>query len=281
MTKKYAYMIESSLAPNLQYFTEHENYFLMPLYAIIDGELYKDMLEITAEEFYEKARNGSDVKTSQATVAEYLAEYEKVRDLGYSDIFLFSMSSEMSGTIQSARTAAEMVTGVNVYVIDSKTIAAMGTGVIEHISAFAENCDDPLKVIEFASDIFERADIFVVVNSLEALRKGGRISPAKAMIGNVLNIKPVLIIHHGVIDVIGKERTLKKAVKKIIESIGDKSFHTGIIFHSNHEQMKTLLISAFEQAYPDKKYVVRELSPVVGVHAGAEAGAIGLIWEKA
>lgn len=277
---KFAYLIDSSLAPNLQYFEEREDYFLLPLYAVIDGELYKDMLDISAAEFYEKVRAGSDVKTTQASASEYLEKYEEIRDLGYTDIFMFSMSSEMSGTINAARTAADMVENVTVHVIDSKTIAAMGAGVVEHISEFGKTCTEPQAVIDFAEEIFERADIFVVVNSLDSLRKGGRISPAKAMIGQVLNIKPVLIIHHGVIDVIAKERTLKKSAKKIIESIGNRDFHTGIIFHSNHEEMCATMIAAYEEAYPNKPYVIRELSPVVGVHAGSEVGAIGLIWDK-
>lgn len=279
MKKKYAYIIDSSLAPNLQYFAEHQDYFLLPLYAVIDGQLYKDMLEVSAETFYEKVRQGSDVKTSQATVAEYLNEYEKVRDLGYTDIFLFSINSEMSGTIQAARKAAEMLDDVNIYVIDSRTVSSMASSVIDLVASFAQTSDDPQAIVAYAENLFARVDIFVVVNSIESLRKGGRISPAKAMIANVLNIKPVLVIHQGVIDVIGKERTLKKAAKKIIDSIGVRPFQTAVILHSSHEQMRDVLIEAYETAYPNKAYIVRELSPVVGVHAGPDTGAIGVIWE--
>jgi len=280
MNKKYAHIIDSSLAPDLSYFEQHQDYFLLPLYTVIDGKLYKDMLDISTEAFYEKVRAGSDVKTTQATVGEYLAEYENVRELGYTDAFLYSITSEMSGTIDAARKAAELVEGINVYVIDTKTVAAVGSGVIEHISEFAKTTDDPAEIVAYAENLFERVDIFVVVNSLDALAKGGRIAPAKAAIGNLLNVKPVLLIHHGVIDVIGKERTLKKAVRKIMQTIGQKPFHTGMILHSNNEQMRDALIEAYEEAYPNKPYVVLSLSSVVGVHAGPETGAIGVIWEE-
>jgi len=278
MNKKYAHIIDSSLAPNLHYFETHDDYFLMPLYAVIDGKLYKDMLDISTEEFYDKVRAGSDVKTTQATVAEYLTEFEKVRDLGYKHAFMYSMTSKMSGTIEAARKAAQEVEGLEVYVIDTKTIAAMGADVIDHVAKFSRTTDDPAAVVAYAEEIFERADIFVVVNSLDALAKGGRIAPAKAMIGNVLNIKPVLMIHHGVIDVIGKERTLKKAVRKIISSIGDRPFHSALILHSHDPQMRDAFIEGFTEAYPGKPYEITTLSAVVGVHAGPEVGAIGIIW---
>jgi len=279
MVNKYAHIIDSSLAPNLQYFEENDDYFLLPLYAVIDGKLYKDMLDISTEAFYDKVRNGSDVKTTQATVAEYLQAYEEVRELGYTHAFMYSMTSKMSGTIEAARKAALEVEGITVTVIDTKTIAAMGAGVIDHVAKFAQTSDDPAAIVAYAEDLFERADIYVVVNSLESLAKGGRISPAKAMIGNVLNIKPVLMIHHGVIDVIAKERTLKKSVRKMISTIGDRPFHTAMLLHSHHPEMREALLEAFTEAYPDKPYIVTTLSPVVGVHAGPETGAIGLIWE--
>jgi len=281
MKQKYAHIIDSSLAPNLQYFETHEDYFLMPLYAVIDGKLYKDMIDITTEKFYEKVRAGSDVKTTQASTAEYLAEYEKVRDLGYKVAFLYSITSEMSGTIDAARKAANEVEGIDVRVIDTKLVAALGAGIVEHVSAFASTCNDPDTIVSYAERLFERGDIFVIVNSLDSLAKGGRIAPAKAMIGSMLNIKPVLMIHHGVIDVIGKERTLKKAVRKIIATIGDRPFHTAMLLHSHDDEMSAALIEAFTEAYPGKPYVLTTLSTVVGVHAGPEVGAIGLVWEDA
>ena len=276
---KYAYLLDSSLAPDLEYFSAKTDYFLLPLYAVIDGALYKDMLDIDAAYFYQKVREGSDVKTTQAALGEYLEKYEEIRDLGYTDIFMFSICNEMSGTINNARTAAELVDGVTVHVIDSRTVAAMGAAVVELVAAFASTTTDTAAIVRYAEELFSKTDIFVVVNSLDSLRKGGRISPAKAMIGNMLNIKPILTIHEGVIDVVSKERTAKKATKKLIDLASSRPFRSGIIFHSSQAEIRDNLVVAFEQAFPDKPYVIREISPVVGVHAGPEVGAIGVIWE--
>lgn len=280
MTRKYAYLIDSTLAPNLEYFEQHDDFYVMPSNAVIDGHLYKDMIEITVDEFYQALREGKDMKTSQPSLGEFLEKYEQIASLGYTDIFVFPIGSVLSGTIQSAIAAIEMIDTVQVHVIDSKTVTAVGAAAIEEIAKFASTCEQPDEIIAYAEDIFDRIDVYGAIYSLDALKKGGRISPAKAVLGNMLNIIPLIVIHHGEIDVVGTARTQKKSIKKLLELASERPFEKIVLFHSSFPEMRDALVSAFEAEFPNVPYVVCELCPVVGVHVGDKAGAIGVIWQK-
>lgn len=279
MKRKIAYLIDSTLVTDLAYIEQSEDFFLMPLCLVKNGQMYRDMLDITVTDFYEEVRKGVEMTTSQSSVGEFLDKLHEIKELGYTDVLIFPIGSNLSGTIQSAQTAASMVEGMNSYVIDTKTVTAVGGVAIRHIAKYAQTTNDMSDILAYAHNIFDHINIYAVIYTLDALKKGGRISPAKAAIASVLNIMPIIQIHHGVIDVIGKERTNKKCIQKLIEQLKARPFRSVIILHSDMPDLRDQLIAVFEANFPDCGYEVANLSPVIGVHTGPEAAGYGIIWE--
>ncbi|GBU10444.1 DegV domain-containing protein [Erysipelotrichaceae bacterium] len=275
--KKFAFLLDSTLATTKSEVEKKDDFFFLPLYVVIDGVLYKDMEEISLDTFYEKMREGYDVTTSQISSGEFLQKYEKIREQGYTDVFVFTLASKMSGTMQSAIVAGGLVQGIDIHVVETATVSAIGTIAVEQIAKFSQTTQDPAEIRAFADDVFSRVAIYVYVDNLETLKKGGRISAAKAMIGTVLQIKPILIIRDGVIDVIGKERTLKKAIKGVLDAAQKVEIEYAIILHSSQPELVELMRAQCALKYPLMPLEVAGLSPVIGAHIGPNTVAFAVI----
>lgn len=278
--KKYAYLLDSTLCVSREETEQTPDFFFIPLYAVIDGELYKDMIDIQANEFYEAVRAGKDVSTTQASAGEFLEKYEEIRALGYTDVFVFTISSTLSGVRQTAITAGEMIDGLDVHVPDAKLVTGVGTKVIEEVVAFANGTEKtPEEIDAFVCELGNRVEFFLSINTLDSLKKGGRISATSAAIGSLLNIKPIVTIKHGIIEAAGKERTVKKGMKHIMDMAGERKFKSAVLLHSSNPKIAEMLEAEYLEKYPDIPYEVIEISPVIGVHTGPEVGAISIIYE--
>ncbi|MGL5041556.1 MAG: DegV family protein [Culicoidibacterales bacterium] len=276
--KKIAFLVDSTLAISQKAIEEHKDFFFIPLYVILNGKPLKDMVDISADEFYQAMRDGHTATTSQVSAGEFLQKYEEIKALGYTDIFVFTLTSKMSGTMHSATVAGQMIENCDVHVIETAIVTAVGSIAVYEVAKFAANNSDINAIKKFSDNIFSRLEILVYIDNLDTLKKGGRISATKAVIGNMLQIKPLLTIKDGVIDVIGKERTFKKALKSLVVFAQARTMERAIILHSSRPELRDAFIALFEENFPDIPYEVSDLSPVVGVHAGPEAAAIGVIW---
>lgn len=275
-----AFLVDSTLTINKEKLEQREDFFFIPLSVIIDGKILKDMVDISVEEFYNELRAGKEPTTSQVSMGEFLGKFEAIRDMGYTDLFVFTINSKMSGTMQSAIIASEMVEGLAVHVIETGTVTAIGEAVAVEVAKFAKKAQTAAEIIAFAEDLFSRVEIFVYVDNLEALKKGGRISAAKALIGSMLQIRPILGIKDGVIDVIGKERTFKKAINAVFAFSEKRKIQKAVLLHTSLPELLAVFENHFKEKYPNVEYDISDLSPVIGVHIGPEAGAVAVIWEK-
>ena len=279
--RKYAYLLDSTLCISKESTEQTKDFFFIPLYAVIEGKLYKDMIDIQATEFYAAVREGKEVQTTQASAGEFLEKYEEIKAAGYTDVFVFTISSTLSGTMQTARTAGEMIDGINVHVPDAKVVTGMGTRVIEQVVAFANGTEKtPEEITAYACELGERVEFYLSINTLESLKKGGRISSTSAIIGNLLNIKPIVTIKHGVIEAAAKERTVKKGMKRIMDMASARKFSTAMLLHSSNPELAKILEAEYIARFPQIPYEIIEISPVIGVHTGPEVGAIGFVYEK-
>lgn len=203
---------------------------IVPLTINFDGVEYIDGVTIKNQEFYEKLVECDALPTtSQATPEAFEKAYKEVTEKGESAIVI-TVSSKLSGTYQSAMIAKENYD--NIFVVDGKSVA-IGTGVLAEYALKlvkeGKNCEEIVKAIE---DIREDVTVIAMLDTLEYLKKGGRISKTVAFAGNLLSIKPVARIFDGQIEILGKARGSKQAnnlLVKEIEAIGGIDFSKPIM----------------------------------------------------
>lgn len=197
---------------------EEMGIFLLPMPVIIDGNVRFEGIDLTEEEFYACLKGGKDISTSQPSPGDVMELWDKILRSGYDEIVHIPMSSGLSASCWTAISLAEDYDG-KVMVVDNHRISiTMRASVIEA----KEMADQGLSAREIKEDLEARAydsSIYLAVDTLEFLKKGGRVTPAAAALGTVLNIKPVLTIQGGKLDAFAKFRGMKKCKTKMIESL--------------------------------------------------------------
>ena len=194
-----------------------ERVHTVPLTVKFGDEEFIDGVTIDHKTFYEKLIESDALPTtSQATPDAFMTEFEKVKEAGEAAVVI-TLTSQFSGTYQSAMIAAEEFE--NIYVVDSGS-AAMGSGILIELALRmldeGKNAEEIAKAIEVEK---EKIVIVALVDTLEYLKKGGRISKAVAFAGGMLNLKPVLSVTHGVIETLGKARGSKMGNNLLVQEI--------------------------------------------------------------
>lgn len=258
---------------------EKYNIHVIPLLVNWDGESLKDGIDITADQFYARLSNSSSMPaTSQPSAGEFVELYEKVAETAET-IVSIHISSELSGTYQSALAAQGMVE-VPVELVDSRSAATpLGMMVIEAAKA-VENGADAAGAAAAAKAMINKANIFFVVDTLEFLHRGGRIGGARRLIGSVLNIKPILTIDDGKVESHASVRTKKKAMKAMIDTVTEKlgggaPRYIGVI-HSSAPDEAARLASLMGDQFSSAEVIEADLTPVIGTHVGP--GCVGLAY---
>ena len=250
------------------------NISVVPLSIIWGDQDYRDGIDILPGEFYERLTTSKVMPTtSQITIAAMQSTFQNLLEQGYDVLGIF-LSSKFSGTIQSALQAREMMPEAanKIAIVDSMlTTMAMGWPVLTAARAAqaSENLSACRKVAENARD---HSGVLFVVETLEYLRRGGRIGGAQALLGTVLNIKPVLQMQDGMIEPVEKIRTKQKAMDRVIEltteRVGNRTPIRLAVTHANSEaDAFSMLESARARLDPVETMCV-PLSPVIGTHAG-------------
>ena len=261
-------------------FVDRHNIRVIPLTIHWDDTTYKDGIDITASEFYEKLTKASTIPTtSQPPVDEFLQIYEELA-ADHDGIIVPLISSGISGTVSSAKTAATMFSQVPVEVIDTLTTAAGLALVVKAVAQASDDGKNTNEVKQYAEAIVNRVSLFFAVNTLEYLHKGGRIGGASRYFGAALSIKPILYLNdQGKIDALEKVRTKKKVIERLIELAVEKAagnpVHVGIMHANALEEAKDIqkqLIAQLECRESD----LFEISPVIGTHVGPGTLGIGI-----
>ncbi|WP_054957235.1 DegV family protein [Paenibacillus dakarensis] len=249
---------------------------IVPLRLMFGDETYLDGVEITAGEFYTRLVKSPQLPTtSQPSPADFLEVYESIlKEFPDSSILTINLSSAMSGTYQSALLAASLVEGdPDITVWDSKS-ASYGFGMfVVHAAKLAA---DGLPVNEIVASIEElrsKRQLYFLVDTLEYLQKGGRIGKASAVLGTLLNIKPILSIDdEGVIYPVEKVRGRKKATARMIELFQrDLAGITNINVAVGHTADPASVNDFLEQlsaVFTVKETVLSDIGAVIGTHVG-------------
>jgi DegV family protein with EDD domain len=252
-----------------------------PLQVIWGEESFRDGIDIQPSEFYTRLKTSKITpSTSQVTPMAFKELFMKLSDEGY-DILGIYISCKLSGTLDSAMKAKEMLPGKNIELVDSLS-AGMAAGFQVMTAARASVDGASLQECKsLAEKAAQHCGVFLVVDTLEYLRRGGRIGGGAAFLGTALNLKPILEIRGGRIEAVEKVRSMNKAIDRMLELFEKRinqrhPIHLSGLFTDNPEAGELLLERARQHfgASEVSEAVNVPVSPVIGVHIGP--GALGL-----
>lgn len=257
----------ADLAPEV---AERLGITVVPLVVMFGDETLHDGIDITSEKFFKRlVREAQLPTTSQPSPGTFREAYEALRDAGTTEILSIHVSGKLSRTIESARTAAIGVTGVRIEHIDSAHVSlALGMGVVSAARA-AEAGASLDEVRAQVESQFRRTRCFFLVDTLEYLRRGGRIGRAQQLIGSLLQFKPLLEIRDGEVVPLGRARTRQKAVEDLIRRVGElRPFTHAMAVHATTPEDCEYLVERLHGMAQEAEIIVGRLTPVVGVHGG-------------
>jgi DegV family protein with EDD domain len=254
---------------------------IVPLVVRFGEEEYLDSITINYQQFYEKLLVCQDLPTSSQPSPDSFAEvYQSVVDAGDEAVVL-TISGKLSGTYQSACIAAEDFNGI--YVVDS-TVAAVAAGVLaQYALQLADQDMDAKTIAQKLEEEKGRVRLFAVLDTLEFLKRGGRLSATAAMAGSLLNIKPVITLNDGIIEVAGKARGLRRGNAMMNEQV---ELSGGVDTDMPMLMGYTGLTDELLRAYLDGNdlwpadVAVSPLGSTIGTHIGPGAYAVAYFCKK-
>ncbi|MEG0441443.1 MAG: DegV family protein [Oscillospiraceae bacterium] len=251
---------------------------IVPLTVHFGEESYRDGVEITPAEFFEKLSKAAELPTtSQINPEEFIAKFQGYVDAGDEVVGIF-LSSDLSGTCQSAHIAKTAVGGERVFVVDSRTVT-FGLGLLVTVACRLR--DEGKTAAEIAAEctrLTGKIRLFAALDTLKYLKMGGRISPTTAMVGGLLGISPIVSVAEGKVEAAGKARGRKGAlgwIAKTMESCPPDLTY-GIAFgHTAAPEAMAECMARFPELLGAAPFVITgEIGSVVGTHGGPGAAGI-------
>ncbi|MGA9225749.1 MAG: DegV family protein [Mesobacillus sp.] len=252
---------------------------VVPLSISINGENYLDRVDITPKEFIEKMKASPELpKSSQPPAGEFLKVYDQLGDEGY-EVISIHMTGGMSGTVRSAESAAQM-SSAKVNVVDSRFISrALAFQVLE-AAEMAASGKEVEQILTRLDAVREQTRLFVVVDTLENLVKGGRIGKGKALLGSLLNIKPIASLEGGEYTPVSKARSHSQVVKflknQFSEDVKGKKIKGVGLVHAEGLKLAATLKDAIQEASGYGDIAIEDTTPIISTHTGV--GAIGFMY---
>ncbi len=252
------------------------NIEIVPLTIRFGDEEFTDRLDLSTEDFYRRMSNSADLpQTACPSPGAFEQAFRNASNAGAEAVVCLNISSDLSTTLQSARTAAAACE-IRVHVIDSRTVSSgLGTLVVEAAKTAAGGAEIGA-VLRRVSDLIARTHVLAALNTLENLKKGGRIGGAAAMVGSLLSIKPVIDLTGGVVHEAGKARTRKRALQMLSERLSTAGQIEDVaVMHGGATDIDQFL-DLIAPRLPREAIRIGTLGAVVGVHGGPQM--IGVSW---
>ncbi|MER1999568.1 MAG: DegV family protein [Lysinibacillus sp.] len=263
-------------------FIEQHNIHVLPLQVVFGEEAYRETVDITSKQFYEKLNSYAGHPTSaQPNFGDHVALYERLKEEGYDCAIAIHVSSKQSGTFASSTMAAEQA-GFKTYAIDSMIGSHPMQKMLETGIKLAEEGKSIEEIIAAIEQVRAKGELMFIPANLEKLHKSGRVSGTAMFISNLLNIKLVIKYDDGVCVVDKKVRADKRAKQAILDNLNSaiaKSNVTEIaVIHTNDETAAIEWRNELQAMYPSIRFVITELCTVVGALTGE--GTVGLSWVR-
>ena len=252
---------------------------IVPLKIRFGQTEFVDRLELTTDQFWEKCRETDELPSTAAPApGAFIAEFQRAADEGASGVVAIVLSGELSATIEAAQQAAREVEGnIDVRVVDSRTVT-LGLGAVVVAAAQAAKSGATVdEVADIAADSASRTHVHAALDTLENLRKGGRIGAAGSLLGSMLSIKPLIEVRDGVVEPVGKQRTRTKALGYLVKVVEEHAQQIESIYvtHAACDDVDSFVKRI--QSLVQTDVLVGQIGPVVGAHAGI--GTIGVAFQ--
>ncbi|MEH7388952.1 DegV family protein [Bacillus sp. JJ1474] len=254
---------------------------MIPLSVIFGNESYQEEVEITASEFFQEVRQKELPTTSQPSVGQFVELFNHLAK-EYDAVISIHLSSGISGTFQGAVSAGEMAEGIEVYPFDSEISCMVQGFYVLEAAEMAAAGKPPQEIIARLKEMKKSIRAYFMVDDLSHLQRGGRLSSAQALIGSLLQVKPLLHFVDKKIVPFEKIRTRKKALKRVVdllaEDVKSGEPYRAVIIHANREEEAVEWKTELEGQFPNVEFMVSYFGPVIGTHLGE--GSMGLGWVK-
>ena len=248
---------------------------VVPLTVIFGTDQFLDGVELSNSEFFQKLETDPNhPSTSQPSPEAFVKTYEKLLKEGF-EILSVHVSAKLSGTINSAEQAIKSLDTNKIKIVDTGT-ASMAQGLVAMSAArAAKNAKSLDELADMAEATAKKTNVYVAMDTMEFLKRGGRIGKARAMLGSILNIKPIITTDNGEIVPHSRARTIKKAISSMINDMGDKNQIVEVaVLHSTTPDLAKDVLTQIDAQNLNNPGTITEIGPVVGTHAGPGCLAI-------
>jgi len=251
--------------------------YVAPLHLIWDSKTYRDGIDIQPDDFFKRMRRSPTLPTTSGAIqAEFFEIFQSLR--GKVDgVAVFLVSSDLSAACNSARIAAELVPDLRIEMVDSRT-ATIGLGFAAVAAAKAAIAGSDMdEVVRIGKSILKKVKVYVAVDTLDYLQRGGRVSLPAAMVAKFLHVKPLLALRDGKAVPLARPMTSAAARKRLLrymrQDSKDSPLHVGIM-HADAPDEAEALRSETEAQFRCAEVVVGSFTPIMGAHTGP--GLIGI-----
>ena len=257
-----------------------EDLFVLDIPVNIDGQEYVEGVNLTAQEFYEKMASASELpKTSQPSIAKLDEILSSLKAKGYTHALGLFLSSGISGFYQNIQYMKDEFEGLTIAFPDTRITSAPLGYMAESVFKWAEQGDGFESILDKVNEQIENTSAFIMVDDLDHLVKGGRLSNGAAILGNLLSIKPILYFNdQGVIEVYEKVRTEKKATKRLVEIVKEATANGNYqitVIHGNAPQKAADLRQLLIDGGVATDVSIATFGSVIGTHLGEGSIALG------
>ena len=261
--------------------------YVLPMPFYIDGKMYYEDIDLSQEQFYEKLKQDCEIKTSMPLVGDVTDQWEELLK-EYDEIVYIPMSSGLSSSCETAYMLSQDYEG-KVQVVNNQRISVTQRQSVMDAKQLAEQGKSAAEIKQILEEVKSESSIYIMLDTLYYLKKGGRITPAAAALGTLLKLKPVLQIQGDKLDAFAKARTAKQGKNIMIETMkkdfeerfqspDGKKMHLEIAYSDDKEAAEAFK-EEVQKAFPDNEIVMNPLSLSVSCHIGP--GAIAIACSKA
>lgn len=246
---------------------------IVPLTIRFGDDEFVDRRDLTPDEFWSKMEASPVLpETAAPSAGAFEDVFRRLASEGADGIVCVNLSSRLSATLQSAQVAAKALEeagdGCRVEVVDSLTVSLALGNLARRAAEAAADGTDLDTIVKQVETLRDRSQLFGTLDTLENLKKGGRVGGAQALLGSMLSIKPVVAVEDGQVEPWAKVRTRSKALRWLVDKVKEEGTVEDLaILHGNAPDLGVLL-EMFEPLYPPDEIVIGMVGPVVGTHAG-------------
>ena len=253
---------------------------IVPLSIRFGDKEYIDRKDLTKEQFWQMCSSSPVLpETAAPSPGQFETEFRRLKQEGATGIVVVSLSSDLSATMQSAELAARAVAGdIDVRIVDSRS-ASIGEGITAVACAKKAAAGAGIdEVVALGKQLAEKSKVWGALDTLENLKKGGRIGGAKAMLASALSIKPIIEVRDGKVEEGGKQRTRSKALAFLVEKVRNAGPIENLSVLQAQCDDLDVLVDELRKVYSGE-IIVGDIGPVIGAHTGA--GTIGVAYHHA